>query len=144
MSINKETQAALRVNKLRFLPVSRVMEATVRSEEPEASADLIASLLMEGFGSVPIVDHAMRLIGIVSEFDLLNAIRKGRDLVDITAQDIMTNNPVSITEDVNVCTTIEILQNNHLIRVPVVDTAGKLVGIIARRDILRAYLHSNS
>ena len=144
MPIDKKTQAALRMNTLRFLPVSRVMETTVRSEEPEASADLIASLLMEGFGSVPIVDHTMRLIGIVSEFDLLNAIRKGKALTDITAQDIMTNNPVCVPEDVDVSTTIEILQSNHLIRVPVIDTAGKLVGIIARRDILRAYLHSTS
>ncbi len=144
MLIDKETQVALRINKLRFLPVSCVMETTVRSEEPEASADLIASLLMEGFGSVPIVDPAMRLLGIVSEFDLLNAIRKGKALADITAKDIMTHNPVSITEDVEVSTTIEILQNNHLIRVPVIDTAGKLVGIIARRDILRVYLHSNA
>ncbi len=144
MSIDQKTQTALRINKLSFLPVSRVMETTVRSEEREASAELIASLLMEGFGSVPIIDQAKRLIGIVSEFDLLHAIRKGKVLANITAQDIMTKDPVSVSEDVDVGTVIEILHNNHLIRMPVVDSTRKVVGIIARRDILRSYLHSHS
>jgi len=39
-------------------------------------------------------------------------------------------------------TLIDVLQNNHLIRVPVVDSTGKLIGIVARRDLLRSYLHT--
>ncbi len=144
MSIDQKTQAELQESKFGQLSVSQVMETTVRSEEQDANTQLIASLLMEGFGSVPIVDGTNRLQGIVSEFDLLNAIHKGNALVDITAQEIMTTNPVSVTEDAKMFTVIEILQNNHLIRVPVIDAAGKLVGLIARRDILRAYLHANS
>jgi CBS domain-containing protein len=37
-------------------------------------------------------------------------------------------------------TLIGVLQTNHLIRVPVVDQDGKLIGIVARRDIVRGYL----
>ena len=144
MPLNKETRTALRASKFGQLTVSKVMETAVRSEEQDASAELVASLLMEGFGSVPIVDRANRLIGIVSEFDLLNAIREGKPLADVTAQDILTSNPISATEDTDMYTVIEILQNNHLIRVPIVDSAGKLVGIVARRDILRGYLQSQS
>ena len=99
---------------------------------------------MEGFGSVPIIDQAGRLTGIVSEFDLLNALRKGQSLRDVTAGEIMTPNPVSVTQHTDVLTAIDVLQNNHLIRVPVVDSTGKLIGILARRDILRGYLQSSS
>jgi len=54
----------------------------------------------------------------------------------------MTPNPVSVTQNNDVVTVIEVLQNNHLIRVPVVDSTGKLIGILARRDILRGYLQT--
>jgi CBS domain-containing protein len=37
---------------------------------------------------------------------------------------------------------MDVLQNNHLIRVPVVDSKGKLMGIVAGRDLLRGYLQT--
>src|SRR5680860_57688 len=99
--------------------------------------------MMEGFGSVPIIDETSKLVGIVSEFDLLKALRKGKNLEDVMAGDIMTANPVSVTQDTNVLTLMDVLQNNHLIRVPVVDSKGKLIGIVARRDLLRGYLQTS-
>ncbi len=144
MAIDNKTRIALRASKFGQLTVGTLMEKTVRSEEGDASAELVASLLMEGFGSIPIIDRTERLVGLVSEFDLLNAIRQGKRLAEITAQDIMTGNPISVTPDTDVLSVIDVLHNNHLIRVPVMDSASKLVGILARRDILRGYLHSHS
>ena len=96
------------------------------------------------FGSVPIIDSTQKLVGIVSEFDLLKALRKGSKLAEVLAEDIMTPNPISAIQSMDVPALIDILQNNHLIRVPVVDGNGKLIGIVARRDILRGYLQSGS
>ena len=90
---------------------------------------------------LPVVD-GKKFVGFVSEFDLLTALRKGKKLNEVTAGEIMTANPVSVTQDTNVMTLIDVLQNNHLIRVPVVDSTGKLIGIVARRDLLRSYLHA--
>jgi CBS domain-containing protein len=118
------------------------MEKNVQSGQKESEAEVLASEMMEGFGSIPIIDKAGRLIGIVSEFDLLNVLRKGKKLREITAGEIMTPNPVSVTQNTDVVTVIEVLQSNHLIRVPVVDSTGKLIGILARRDILRGYLQT--
>ena len=119
------------------------MEEDVQSEVKDVKAEFLASMMMEGFGSVPIVDDADRLVGIVSEFDLLNAVRKGRRLADITAAEIMTPHPVSVTKDTDLLTVIDVLHNNHLIRVPVIDSAGRLIGILTRRDVLRGYLQSS-
>ena len=135
-------QAALRASKFGHLTVGSVMEKAVQSGTKEDSAKILASYMMDGFGSVPIVDGNSKLVGIVSEFDLLNALRKGKKLEDVMAGEIMTPNPVSVTQDTNVMTLIDVLQNNHLIRVPVVDSSGKLIGIIARRDLLRGYLQA--
>ena len=94
-------------------------------------------------GSIPIVDDHNKLLGIVSEFDLLGALRRGKKLEDVSAGEILTANPVSVTKDTDVMTLVDVLQNNHLIRVPVLDNKGCLIGIVARRDLLRGYLHAS-
>jgi len=134
--------AALRASKFGQLTVGSVMEKAVQSGMKDSGAKLLASYMMEGFGSVPIIDETSKLVGIVSEFDLLKALRKGKNLEEVMAGDIMTANPVSVTQDTNVVTLMDVLQNNHLIRVPVVDSTGKLIGIVARRDLLRGYLQT--
>lgn len=135
-----EGRGALRESKFGQLTVRTIMEKDVQSADKETGADVLASYMMEGFGSVPIVDESNKLLGIVSEFDLLATLRKGKKLNEVTAGEIMTANPVSVTQDTNVMTLIEVLQNNHVIRAPVVDSTGKLIGIVARRDLLRGYL----
>ena len=138
-----EGQTAIRESKFGKLTVGAIMEKQVQSAEKDTKAEVIASYMMEGFGSVPIVDENNKLVGIVSEFDLLAALRKGKKLQDVAAGEILTANPVSVTQDTDVVTLMDVLQNNHLIRVPVLDNVGKLIGIVARRDLLRGYLQTS-
>ncbi len=138
-----EGRAALRESKFGKLTVGAIMEKQVQSAEKDTTAEMIASYMMDGFGSVPIVDENNKLVGIVSEFDLLAALRKGKKLKDVAAGEILTPNPVSVTQDTDVVTLMDVLQNNHLIRVPVLDNVGKLIGIVARRDLLRGYLQTS-
>lgn len=132
----------LQDSKFGHLTIGFLMEPDVRSATKGSKGVMLASFMMEGFGSVPIVDDQKKLLGIVSEFDLLTAIRKGKNLSKVSAGDIMTLNPISVTKDTEVVALIDILQNNHLIRVPVVDAIGRLIGIVARRDVLRGYLQA--
>ncbi len=143
VAFDKEGRTALRESKFGHMTVGCVMEEDVQSESKEVKAEYLASMMMEGFGSVPIVDDTNRLIGIVSVFDLLDAIRKGRKLADVTAGEIMIPNPVSVTKDTDVLTVIDVLHNNNLTRVPVVDSTRRVIGIVARRDVLRGYLQSS-
>jgi CBS domain-containing protein len=138
-----EGRTALRESKFGKLTVGAIMEKQVQSAEKDTSAQMIASYMMDGFGSVPIVDENNKLVGIVSEFDLLAALRKGKKLQDVAAGEILTPNPVSVTQDTDVVTLMDVLQNNHLIRVPVLDKVGNLIGIVARRDLLRGYLQTS-
>jgi CBS domain-containing protein len=138
-----EEQKALRESKFGKLTVGAIMEKQVQSAEKDTTAEMIASYMMDGFGSVPIVDENNKLVGIVSEFDLLAALRKGKKLQDVSAGEILTPNPVSVTQDTDIVTLMDVLQNNHLIRVPVLDNVGNLIGIVARRDLLRGYLQTS-
>ena len=55
----------------------------------------------------------------------------------------MSRNPYSIRPETTVATLVHVLKVSDLIRVPVVDAQEKLIGIVARRDIVRAYLSAN-
>ena len=109
--------------------------------ENAMATDLIGAMTMGGFGSVPIT-RAKTLVGIVSEFDLLKAIIGGKDMKKITAADVMTKYPVTVVETTPAEKIMSLLQEKHLIRVPVVDAKGELIGVVARRDILHGFLKS--
>jgi CBS domain-containing protein len=122
------------------MTVKQVMQKMVQSAHLKTRGDVIASLMIEGFGAVPVVDAKDKLLGIVSEHDLLTTLDDGHKLGDVAASEIMTYNPYSIHPETILPTLIHVFRSSDLIRVPVVDSKDKLVGVIARRDVLRAYL----
>ena len=126
------------------MTVKDVMETQVQSVHLRTKGDVIASLMIEGFGAVPVIDKTRTLIGIVSEHDLLGAIDDGHRLGALTAGDIMTGNPYSVRPETDLGTLVHVLRASDLVRVPVVDAKDRLVGIIARRDVLRTYLSVGS
>lgn len=140
----KKTRAKKSTKDFAFMTVKDVMEKRVQVVRLRTKGDVIASLMIEGFGAVPVVNDGRRLAGIVSEHDLLAAIDDGHELGRITAGDIMTGNPYSVRTETTLGTLVHVLRASDLVRVPVVDAGDKLVGIIARRDVLRTYLAGNS
>lgn len=123
-----------------LMMVKQVMQKQVQAVHLKTKGDVVASLMVEGFGAVPVVDAKDKLLGIVSEHDLLAALDDGHRLGAITAGDIMTCNPYSIRLETTLPTLVHVFRASDLIRVPVVDAKDKLVGVIARRDVLRAYM----
>jgi CBS domain-containing protein len=136
----KKKTGAPKAKDFASMTVKQVMEKRVQSAHLRTKADVIASLMIEGFGAVPVIDAKGKLAGIVSEHDLLAAIDDGHSLGALTAGDIMTGNPYSVRAETTLGTLVHVLRASDLVRVPVVDAKDRLVGIIARRDVLRAYL----
>ena len=126
------------------LTVSQIMEDAVFTCSPLTVGVAVAKMLTDrNFGSVPVVDENRTLVGLISEFDLLKAMTNGKDLRTVMAGEIMTleEDLVTVTEDTPIMNLVKILQESHLIRVPVVK--GKtLVGIVARRDIVFGFVKS--
>jgi CBS domain-containing protein len=125
------------------ITVKQVMEKKVQCAKVTTKGDVIASLMVKGFGSVPVINGKRKLAGIVSEHDLLAAMDDGHRLKDVTAGDVMTGNPYSVPAETTLGTIIHVLRASDLVRVPVVDAQDRLIGIIARRDVLRTYLGSD-
>jgi CBS-domain-containing membrane protein len=135
----KKLQVA-RAKEFPSMTVKEVMETRVQSVQLRTKGDVIASLMIEGFGAVPVIDKTRTLVGIVSEHDLLGAIDDGLKLGALTAGEVMTGNPYSVRPETDLGTLVHVLRASDLVRVPVVDAKDRLVGIIARRDVLRTYL----
>ena len=130
----------VKVKNFDSMTVSQVMEKEVQFVRLKTKGDVIASLLIEGFGAVPVVENGRQLAGVVSEHDLLAAVDDGHNLSLVSAKDIMTSNPYSVRSETTLGTLVHVLRASDLVRVPVVNKKDKLIGIIARRDVLRTYL----
>lgn len=122
----------------------------------------IAELLAEhDVTALPVVDDDRHPIGVVSEADLLEKQagrpdpygllpdregEPGRRPPDdaATAYDLMTSPPVLARPEWNMVGTARVMKDRHVKRLPVVDEADRLVGIISRSDLLRVFLRQDA
>ncbi len=117
-----------------------LMTRPVVSARKNASARDISFQLLTGlYSGMPVTDDDGRVIGMVTEFDILAQIEKGKELAKLTAGDIMTKNVLTVDVNAPVEEVIKIVLDKNVIRLPVTEK-GKLVGVIARCDILKNYM----
>lgn len=102
--------------------------------------DVIASLLIGGFGAVPVVEDGRKLAGIVSGHDLPAAIDDRHHLDAAAAKDIMMSNPYSVRVETTLGTLVQVLRASDLVRIPVVDGQGQIDRYHLGRDVLQTYL----
>jgi len=100
--------------------------------------DIAATLVGEGFGGVPVVDMEARVIGFVSEIDLMDALLRD-DSHEALARDIMSSPAITIDEFAPADEAMSVLRECGIHHLPVV-REGRLVGIIAPVDVLRFYI----
>jgi CBS-domain-containing membrane protein len=100
--------------------------------------DVIALLLRWHISAMPVVDDEDRMVGIVSEIDLVNLTFDG-NARDTTVEEVMVTDIVSFSPDTQLADLVQSFSKRHLRRVPIIDK-GKVVGIVSRRDILREML----
>jgi CBS domain-containing protein len=145
-----------------------VMTTNVITVTPDTSVQEVARVLSErNISGVPVVGADNRLVGIVSEGDLLHRVETGtdrrpdrrsgrrrswwldtigsdqelaRDYVKShgrTAKDVMTPEVISVSDTTELAEIATLLETKRIKRVPVVKD-GKLVGIVSRANLVRA------
>lgn len=124
----------------------------------------VANILISGkIGGMPVVDDNNKVIGVISETDIIKKEKKAhstpfinvlegiifldnfnkmeKDLKEISAykvEDLMSTNIITVNEDDTFDNIANLMINKSINRVPVVDKENKLKGIICRYDIIRA------
>jgi CBS domain-containing protein len=98
--------------------------------------DVIKLLVERNVTGVPVVDDADRLLGMVTEKDVLTLLLYDPNVKGKTVTDLMTTEIVHFDEDENLMTIFESLVQRNFRRVPIL-SEGRLVGIVSRRDIIK-------
>ena len=146
------------------MKVADVMVSNVISVKPETQvAEIARILLQKRISAVPVVDAQGRLVGIISEGDLLRRAELHTERrrswwagllsrVDSLAaeyvkthgrraEDVMTRDVVTASEDMPLDEVVTLLEQRHVKRLPVLRN-GKLVGIVSRADLLQTLAHT--
>lgn len=111
-----------------------IMTRKVITIRPQASAQEAAQLLDQNrISGLPVVDEHEKIIGIVTEADIISKVDRG----GLQVGDIMSREIIAVDEESPVDEIAALLTERRIKRVPVVNK-GKLVGIVSRADIVHA------
>jgi CBS domain-containing protein len=116
------------------------MTKTVRCCGPHNTLDAAAHELWDGdCGALPVVDGAeRRVVGILTDRDIcMGAHFRGRPLAEIDVEHVMTRNVQSCHPGDELSSAEATMQSAQVRRLPVVDDAGQLLGMISLADIAR-------
>lgn len=116
------------------------MTSKVLSLDPDLEISAATQMLIaHNISGAPVLDQHGRLVGILTERDCLKvAMQAGyHDIPYGLVRDYMSAEPESVTPEQSILTLAEKFIRGRFHRYPVVDN-GRLVGIISRRDVMRA------
>lgn len=137
-----------------------IMTRKVISIRPDTSVvEAANTMLQQHISGLPVINEAGKLVGIISEGDFIRRVeigtgrKRGRwlsllfgpgqaatDFVHEQGRkvgEIMTADPLTVTEDTTLETIVEVMEKNHVKRLPVV-RGDQLVGIVTRANLLQA------
>jgi CBS domain-containing protein len=122
--------------------------------------DMAATLHEQRVSAFPVIDDDHRVIGVVSESDLLakaalssaaghglTGLHRHREQAKasgLNAGDLMTSPAVTVGPDEPVSRAAQLMRSHRVKRLPVVDADQKLVGIVTRTDVLTVYDRKDS
>ncbi|MGB4376615.1 MAG: CBS domain-containing protein [bacterium] len=144
-----------------------IMTAPVITVGPEAKlAEVVKVMAEKNISGLPVVDEDNRVIGIISEADIVDyagktqavrlfgssgwispyddrigstSYRKGFELLANTpVEKVMARKVTTVKEDTPGLEVARVMNRKKINRVPVVDASGRLVGLITRADMVRA------
>ncbi|HEU4510004.1 MAG TPA: CBS domain-containing protein [Pyrinomonadaceae bacterium] len=122
-----------------YRTVGQFMTTDVFTVKPDDLIDLAASVMdWRHIRHVPVEDQEGRLVGLVTHRGLLRLMSSGRANENpTTVQEVMIENPVTVTPSTSSLEAIEVMRSNRVGCLPVVES-NQLVGIVTSYDFLEA------
>jgi len=143
------------------MKIREIMTKEVKSISPDATAqevlDLLGKLEISG---LPVIDDKNKLAGMFTEKNILSYIlpsyiekvgrfvyeenpkttkKKFAQLSKIKVSQLIRREVITTSEDTTLCEVARLMLTQKARRIPVVDKNGRVVGIVARADILKAF-----
>jgi len=156
----KDTYGHLRSKVGLEMLVKDVMTRNVRSITKYENIMHVADILTENnISGLPVVDKENKVIGIISQADILSMVGVSREhtfkdllkfmlgerlperrMGDLVG-DIMTAPALTIKPDANIAEAVKIMEEKNIRRLTIVDETNTLIGILTRADILKAVIN---
>ena len=143
------------------MKIKEVMTRDVTSISPQISAKEALDLLLKmEISGLPVIDEKNKLVGMFTEKDILRNVlpsyiekvgrfvyeenpkligKKFQYLKDLSVSKLMCKDVVTVDENTSLCEVARLMLTQKVRRIPVLDKEKKVVGIVAREDIIRAY-----
>ncbi len=143
------------------MKVREIMTAEILSVSPHISAkEALDFLFKHRISGLPVIDANGKLVGMFTEKDVLKSVlpsyiekvgkfvydedpkstkRKMAGLAGIKVSQIMRKEVITLNEETSLCEVARIMLTQNTRRIPIVDKQGKIKGIIAREDIVKAF-----
>jgi CBS domain-containing protein len=144
------------------MTVEDIMTGSVITVTPDTGfQELLSTMAEHRVSGVPVVGDGGRLVGIVSEADLLREGEGDRGRTRAlgwllnpgkteeartrghTARSIMTTPVVTVRPETSIWLAIRVLREAGVKRLPVVDEEDRVVGIVSRADLIRGFIRSD-
>ena len=99
--------------------------------------DAICEILDSGQRAAPVVDDNGKLVGIVTDYDIMSRVGRSQLLKDVKVTRVMTRDPITIYEYESIGKARSLMRKHNIGRLIVLDRDGKPVGMVTEDDILR-------
>jgi CBS domain-containing protein len=143
------------------MKIKEIMEKEVVSVKPDDTVrDALIFLFKMRISGLPVIDARGKLVGMFTEKDVLSYIlpsyiekvgrfiyeenpksikKKFMELDKVKVSQLMRRDVITTDEDAALCEVARIVLTQKTRRLPVVDKSGRVVGIVAREDVVKAY-----
>lgn len=109
----------------------------VAASRTTTARDIAIYMLLGAVSGIPITEMDGTVVGIVTELDLIRALRAGKNLETTPASEIMTPDVITVDTQTPLASVMEILETEHILRIPVLK-GGRMVGVLSRTSVLKA------
>ena len=116
--------------------VAEVMNKSVLTVDPTASIGEAAEKMIEaGVGAVVVMEDMVRIVGIVTERDLMRAVAQRARAAEAKVRQWMTESVVTIEPDTEIKDAAKMMFERNFRHLPVVNKEGRLMGIASLRRL---------
>src|SRR5881296_1862300 len=101
--------------------------------------DVIYEMSSKGLGMACVLDGGDTLLGIITDGDLRRRMERGTEILDLTAGDVMTRNPIAVPPDTLAAEALNIMEQRKITAIVVADTdqPARVAGVVQIHDLWR-------
>jgi len=126
------------IGKRLLLTIDDLMYGEIPQTHPSDTLAQTAVKVSEGGKGIAVVQNDENHVqGILTDGDIRRLIESGADLHDVTAEDVMTINPVTASPDTPAIQALEMIEEYNITQLVVTDSESEFIGVVHIHDIMR-------